>query len=91
MQLQNGGPARPRETYRRSLLFGGNNASVITTTGSFLGNVIHAPDRSHVFWALFIDFFSGFPLLRDAQPGTEKNELGSAQGSRGWLVYTPHF
>ena len=61
MQLQNGGPARPRETYRLSLLFGGNNASII-----------------------------GFPdLLRDAQPGTEKNELSSAQGFRNGC-FIPH-
>ena len=63
---------------------------MITTAGSFLGTVIMRPIRSHVFWALFIDFFTGFPdLLRDAQPGTEKNELSSAQGFRnGCLI--PH-
>src|SRR5262249_18990532 len=87
---QNRGPARPRETYRLSLLLGGNNASMITTASSFLGTVITRPIRSHVFWALFIDFFSGFPdLLRDAQPGTEKNELSSAQGFRNGC-FIPH-
>jgi hypothetical protein len=37
--------------------------------------------RSHVFWALFLARFSGFPdLLRDAQPGTAKGALGSVEG-----------
>ena len=52
-------------------------------------NCHNASDRSHVFWALFIDFFSGLPMLRDAQPGTEKNELSSAQGFRNGC-FIPH-
>jgi hypothetical protein len=40
-------------------------------------NCHDAPHRSHVFWALFLARFSGFPdLLRDAQPGTAKGALG---------------
>jgi hypothetical protein len=43
-----------------------------------------------VFWALFRSRFSGFPdLLRDAQPGTAKGALGSAQGlAEGYFI--PH-
>src|SRR6516164_11136541 len=50
-------------------------------------NCHNASDQSHVFWALFIDFFSGLPMLRDAQPGTEKNELTSAQGLERVIFY----
>jgi hypothetical protein len=54
---------------------------MIKTTGSFLGTVIMRSHRSHVFWALFLARFSGFPdLLRDAQPGTAKGALGSVEG-----------
>src|SRR5215813_13650045 len=57
------------------------NASMIKTTGSFLGTVIVRFRRSHVFWALFLSRFSGFPdLLRDAQPGTAKGALGYREG-----------
>src|SRR5262249_513405 len=53
------------------------NASMIKTTGSFLGTVTMRFHRSHVFWALFLSRFSGFTdLLRDAQPGTAKGVLG---------------
>src|SRR6266576_4485851 len=73
-------PTRPR---LRS-----GNASMIKTTGSFLGTVIVRSHRSHVFWALFPYSFSGFPdLLRGAQPGTAKGRVGF---SRGVSANIPH-
>src|SRR5215472_2231759 len=68
------------------------NASMIKTTGSFLGTVIMRFHRSHVFWALFLSRFSGFPnLLRDAQPGTAKGALGyrEAFGLADSLIFIP--
>jgi hypothetical protein len=51
--------------------------------------------RSHVFWALFLARFSGFPdLLRDAQPGTAKGALGYRgvwQTALFLYLHTSHF
>jgi len=45
--------------------------------------------RSHVFWALFLSRFSGFPDLLRAQPGTAKGALGYREVWQTSLIFIP--
>src|SRR6266487_5500979 len=64
------------------------NASIIKTTGSFLGTVIMRSHRSHVFWALFP--YSRIGCVTHS-PGPQKGALASAEGGLAdSLILIPH-